>query len=520
MQDGKAGRERTGEGAVERTGGGTGDGGKAALTRRSLLRGAGLGFAALGLARAAGAPGAARAETAPAVSADAQARVPAQGAPTSVLRVESTVLDPDGRAEVPGITVGGSFPGPELRFREGDTVRLLVENALADQPTLIHWHGLLVPSAMDGVPDVSGPPIAPDRSLLFEFPIRQAGTYWYHSHFGLQEQIGLAGPIVIEARDEPGGYDHDQVVMLGDWLHSDPYDVIPRLRKDGEAKEASAGTGEAGPVSAAGPGMKRDLSDVKYDAFLLNGRGTQAPWAYAARPGERIRLRLVNAGASTFFFVSLDELELTVTHADGLPVEPVTVDHILMGMAECYDVLVRIPGSGTWTLHAVAQDGSGQALGVIHTPDVKPVLNRERPKPRQRLLSYAQLRSPVETTLPSGEAREFDLPLQGDMARYVWMIDGQAYPKSDPLLIRRGDRVRVTMRNETGMWHPMHLHGHFFRLLNEQGAFCPLKHTVNVAPGQTVRIEFTADNPGRWIFHCHNLYHLEAGMARVWEYLG
>jgi FtsP/CotA-like multicopper oxidase with cupredoxin domain len=392
---------------------------------------------------------------------------------------------------------------------------------------------------MDGAANVSGPPVPPGRVFVYEFPIRQSGTYWYHSHFELQEQRGLAGPFVIEARREPGRYDHDAVVMLTDWMHGDPRAVVPRLRaasgpgaavamparsaSGAMAKTMPAAGGMAMPAgkpeaAAMQMGGGADLSDVKYDAFLLNGRGTQAPWTLAVRAGERVRLRLINAGASTYFSVMLDGHPLEVTHADGQPVRPVVVDRILMGMAECCDVVVRLKRSGSYTLHAVAQDGSGQAVGVLHTRDAKPSANLALPAPGARALAYADLKSPEETTLPAGDLHEFRLALQGDMRRYVWTVNGQAYPDADPLLIRQGERVRVELVNETPMWHPMHLHGHFFRLLNDAGPFCPLKHTINVAPRSSERFEFTADNPGRWFFHCHNLYHLEAGMARVWEY--
>ncbi len=507
---------------------------QAAVTRREFLHGGGVAIASLALADAASA-----------AATPTRGAVPTPGATTKVLRVLPTTLNPDGRQDVAGITVDGTLPGPEIRVREGDLVRLQLENHLPDAPTLIHWHGLLLPAAMDGVPDVSVAPVAPGRMFVYEYPIRQSGTYWYHSHVGFQEQRGLAAAFVIEPRRDPGRYDHDAVVMLSDWLHGDPRAIIPRLRAE-NAKQAPAAPA-AMPVApgatmapgttmapamkmdpaaepAAEPTMKMaggmDLSDVKYDAFLLNGRGAQAPWTLAARPGQRVRLRLINAGSSTYFTVSLDDHALEVTHADGLPVRPVVVDRILMGMAECYDVVVRLKGSGSHTLHAVAQDGSGQAVGVLHTPDVRPVANAAIPAPGPRALSYGDLRSVEETTLPPGDVHAFRLPLQGDMRRYVWMIDGQAYPDAQPLVIRQGERVRVEMTNETGMWHPMHLHGHFFRVLTDDGPFCPLKHTVNVAPKETVRIEFSADNPGRWFFHCHNLYHLEAGMARVWEYAG
>src|SRR5262245_22146978 len=493
------------------------------VTRRGLIAGGGLALASLaGVDRTA------------AAAEPAGHAVPAPGKPTRVLPVMRATLNPDGRAEVAAITVDGTLPGPEIRVREGELVRLPLENRLPDKPTLIHWHGILLPAVMDGAANVSGPPVPPGRVFVNEFPIRQSGTYWYHSHFELQEQRGLSGAFVIEPRHEPGRYDHDVVVFLTDWLHEDPDAILPRLRQE-NAKAASDGGGgtttlpgaPTQPGTGVAPGMPMgsqmkmsgaDLSDVKYDAFLLNGRPPQAPWTLAVRPGQRARLRLINAGASTYFTVSLDGHQLEVTHADGQPVRPVVVDRILMGMAECYDVVVRPKQSGSYMLHAVAQDGSGQAVGVLHTTDVKPAAALTMPAAAGRALSYADLKAPEDTTLPAGDLHEFRLPLQGDMRRYVWMIDGQAYPDAAPLLIRQGERVRVEMVNETAMWHPMHLHGHFFRLLNDAGAFCPLKHTVNVAPKETVRFEFTADNPGRWFFHCHNLYHLEAGMARVWEY--
>jgi FtsP/CotA-like multicopper oxidase with cupredoxin domain len=445
-------------------------------------------------------------------------------------RVGPTILNPDGKAAVPGVTVNGQYPGPEIRVREGTTVRIEVDNGLDASPTAIHWHGLLLPAGMDGVPDVSNAPIAPHRVYLYEYPLLQSGTYWYHSHWQFQEQIGLAGPFVIEAKDEPLRVDHDAVVMLGDWLYRSPSAVFAELRKGAPDQKRPTMDMKMPPATdmktQSGMDMKpqqgapaaADLSDIRYDAFLLNGRGSQDPWTLAARPGERVRLRIINGGASTYFRIRLDGHPLQVTHADGLAVEPVTVDHILMGMAEIYDVVVSLSASGSYTLHAVAQDGSGQAIGVLHTPDVAPKPNLEQPAFDGRALAYTDLRAVAPTTLPDGPVRPFTLALQGDMKAYVWTINGQVYPKTDPLLIRHGDRVRIEMVNQTMMWHPMHLHGHFFRVLQGAGERAPLKHTVNVPPRETVRIEFTADNPGQWIFHCHNLYHLEAGMARVFEY--
>jgi FtsP/CotA-like multicopper oxidase with cupredoxin domain len=461
----------------------------------------------------------------PALAATDTPYVPRPRDPSYVLRIEATTLIADGKKAVAGVTIDGNMPGPEIRVREGDTLRVRVENHLRDQPTSIHWHGLLVPAGMDGVPDVSNAPIPSRGVFVYEYPLRQSGTYWYHSHVGFQEQVGLFGPMVVEEADGWAGADRDAVVMLGDWLDRSPEQVFAELR---------AGTREAGQGMKGMPGgamkgdaakpaaMKPDLSDVDYAAFLLNGRAPSDPWTLAVTPGERLRLRIVNAAASTYFRVALDGIPLRVTHADGLAVEPVEVDQILMGMAETYDVVVTLPGPGSHTLHAVAQDGSGQAIGVLHSPDVAPAPNRDMPAPRPRALDYAMLRAPAPTTLPDGPTRDFRLALQGDMARYVWTIDGQAYPKSDPLVIRQGERVTVVLENQTMMWHPMHLHGHFFRVLPpagaDSGANAPLKHTVNVPPRGQVTIEFAADNPGDWIFHCHNLYHLEAGMARVFRY--
>ena len=328
--------------------------------------------------------------------------VPRPSEPQYVLRVAPTRLNPDGKQNVAAVTANGIFPGPEIRMREGDQLRIRVENLL-DQPTSIHWHGLLVPASMDGVPDVSNAPIVAGRAFVYEFPIRQTGTYWYHSHWDMQEQIGFAGPLVIEEANGPGNIDHDAVVMISDWLHRSPEQVWATLRRktpmgagstiqgsmsmgikpEGEMPMkggTSPGTAmpmtdekkTAGTAMTMGAARGADLSDVRYDAFLINGKANADPWLLKARPGERIRLRFINAGASTYFRLRLDRIPLTVTHADGIAVRPVTVDYLLIGMAECYDAVISLPASGSYTLHAVAQDGSGQAVGVLHTPDVSP----------------------------------------------------------------------------------------------------------------------------------------------------
>ena len=432
--------------------------------------------------------------------------IPRPNKPQTILRAEYTTLNPDGKKNVSGITLNGSFPGPEIRVKEGDLFRARLENILPDQDTSVHWHGLLVPSTMDGVPNVSHVPIKPNEMFVYEFPILQSGTYWYHSHFGFQEQVGLAGAFIIEAADEKLVYDHDYVILLSDWLHDSPYQVYEDLKKV-----------KTKPMKMSkGP----DLSDINYNAFLMNGKANNAPWTCTAKPGERIRLRIINAATSTFFRFMLDQHPLTITHADGLAVQPVEVDNFQFGMAETYDVLITVGKSGSYTLRAEAQDGSGQAIGVLHTPDVKPKADLSKPKWGSRTLSYKQLLSIEPSTLAQGPEREFTMDLTGNMQKYIWSMNNQVYPKADPLLFNYGDRVQINMPNKTSMWHPMHLHGHFFRLLipGVDPRFAPLKHTVSVPPRQNMRFEFLADNPGKWFFHCHNLYHLEAGMARECVY--
>lgn len=484
-------------------------------SRRDLFRAGAMGLTAAAAAAVPGLTGggAARADV---------RYVPKPERPDVILNVGHTMLNPDGQKEVMADIINGVYPGPEIRVQESQHLRIRLNNFLRNQFTLIHWHGLLVPAVMDGVPYVAADPIHTQEVFVYEFTIQQSGTYWYHSHYALQEQLGVAGPFIIEPKREPLQYDHEYIIFLTDWTYSDPYQIIPNLRK------AAAQMGEGTMSMPGGP----DLSDVKYDAFLMNGSANNDPWKASARPGDRIRFRIINAGTSTLFRFMIDDHALTITHADGPAVQPVEVDNMLIGMAETYDAIVTMGPSGSYTIRAEAQDGSGQAIGILHTPDATPKADLGKPKWGSRRLSYSQLRSLEPTTPPVGARREHHLDLTGDMSNYTWSINDFVYPAADPMLISRpdhptrpfevefGHRVFVSMKNRTKMWHPMHLHGHFFRLLTPgaDDEFRPLKHTVNVPPGETVRFEFLADNPGRWFFHCHNLYHLEAGMAREFIY--
>ena len=461
--------------------------------RRRLLQGAGLGLAGLALPGV-GLPGVASAGF-----------VPAPNPPDAVLKIAKGEANPDGEKVMPALLINDQLPGPELRFTEGDLFRVRMENHLSDQPATIHWHGMLVPNAMDGVPGLTQVATPALQSFVYEYPLVQSGSYWYHSHYQLQEQLGIHGPLIIEAKDEPMAYDRDYVIFLNDWLHSNPYDIVPNLRKMGESGEMQM---DQGP----------DLADVDYPSFLLNGRGPKNFWSGQAKSGERVRLRFINGSSSSFFKVMIDGHPLVVTHADGPAVRPVEVDWMLMGTAECYDVLITM-GDQSATIQAEAL-GGGQAVGVLHPPGTTPKANLAKPTFGPRQLAYKQLVAPEPTGGEYKPDQVYELTLNGNMGKYIWSISNQVWPDADPLICKRGELVQVTMKNQTPMVHPMHLHGHFFMLMlpGQDPRFAALKHTVIVHPEESVRFVFRADNPGRWFFHCHNLYHLEAGMAREWIY--
>lgn len=468
------------------------------------------------------------------------------------LNITETTLSPAGSPQ-PVLAINGGIPGPVLRFREGDTARITVRNHLRRESTSIHWHGLLVPNEMDGVPYVTTPPIPPGGSHEFVFELRHAGTYWYHSHTGLQEQRGMYGGIVIEPRGgETHRADHDHVVVLSDWTNEDPKEVMRTLMRGSHYYQfrknnlqSIAGAIRAGAFKdylqrekSRMPAM--DISDVYYDAFLINGSTEQT---LPARPGETVRLRLINAAASTYFYVQSAAGPMSIVAADGPPVRPAEVDRLLIGMAETYDVLVTVPESGAWEVRATAQDNSNHAslfigegdrtladdlpapdlyrmdemleAGIASVDDeMARMANPERPVP-----PYHLLEAPEPTTLPAdAPVREIELRLTGDMERYIWSFNGKTYAEEPTVAVREGEVLRVTMINDTMMHHPIHLHGHFFRLINSHGERSPLKHTVDVPPMGQRTIEFLANERGDWLVHCHLLYHMDAGMTRVFSY--
>ncbi|HEY5410053.1 MAG TPA: copper resistance system multicopper oxidase [Caulobacteraceae bacterium] len=528
------------------------------------------------------------------------------------------------------VTINGTAPGPLLRLREGQNVRLSVTNELAED-TSIHWHGVLVPFQMDGVPGVTFPGIKPGQTFVYEFPIKQSGTYWYHSHSGLQEQEGHYGPIVIDPMGEdPIQADREHVIVLSDFSFMHPHLIFERLKQKAgffnHQRETIAGllAGKDQTLKERIQWAKMrmdptDISDVTAAAytFLINGHGPQDNWTGLFRPGERLRLRFINTAAQTVFDVRIPGLKLIVVAADGQPVRPIEVDEFQIGNAETYDVIVQPTEDQAFTIVAEAVDRSGMGRATLAprpgmSAPVPPLRARPLatmrdmgmdmsamktggvdtssggkemagmdmsgsaavpgaapPKPRgsdamsgmagMTMSMRDPLKAPqvklgpgVQTIAPipidrTGEpgqglesvghrvlvyqdlvalepnpdtrtpSRNLDIHLTGNMERFIWGFDGETFSEATkPYPFRNGERVRVTLINDTMMTHPIHLHGHFFELVHGPTGFRPRKHTVNVLPGGKVAWDFTPVS-GDWAFHCHMLYHMHAGMFQVFS---
>ena len=488
------------------------------------------------------------------------------------------------------IALNDQIPAPTLEFTEGDDAEIVVKNEVPGQELSTHWHGLLLPPEMDGVPYVTTPTIRTGESLTFRFRIRQSGTYWYHSHTNVQEQKGVYGAFIIHPKTKPFAYDKEVVAVLSDWSDENADSILKNLRKDGDYYLYKKGTMRSwlGAIQAGSLGKflynewtrmgGMDYSDVGYDAFLINGKTDSQ--LLVAHPGERVRVRIINAAASTYFHVALGETPMKVVSADGIDVSPTFAKELLMGMAETYDLLFQVPEHKNYQLKITAQDGTGTASGWIGMgekvpasvkpfPDLYATMDHSahaghagmdhsgqgahNPTPKRsdhqghgqhhddsdmhgghaghampekpagpivETLTVDDLKALKSTEHPkSAKVFELTLNLSGDMERYIWHINGKAIHQDRTITINEGDVVRFTFVNGTMMHHPMHLHGHFFRVLNKSGTLSPLKHTVDVPPHGTRTIEFYANEPGEWMLHCHNLYHMKTGMARVVKYM-
>ncbi|MFG2646611.1 multicopper oxidase family protein [Streptomyces sp. NPDC048436] len=451
---------------------------------------------------------------------------------------------------------GDQLPGKEVRVTAGDTLALTLANHLP-QATSLHWHGLALRNDMDGVPGLTQKAVKPGADFTYRFAVPHPGTYWFHPHSGTQQDRGLYAPLIVEDPKEPLKYDKEWVVVLDDWVDgvdgSTPDAVLAQLSK-GMSGHDMGGKGDEGDDTGGGmdhgghdmssmslrtdaspePGTKPsgpsrmmmgaksdllggDAGDVAYPHYLINGRTPDSPSSFKARPGDRIRLRIINAGGDTAFRVALGGHEMTVTHTDGFPVEHAKTDALLLGMGERYDVLVTAK-DGAFPLTAAAEGKKAAALAVLRTGGGAAPAPATRPKElKGRLLTADKLRAAESAALPSRKPdRTIRIQLTGGMAKYDWAFDKKPYSPGRRHPVRAGERVRLVFANSTAMWHPVHLHGHTFALANVAGG--PRKDTAVVLPNGTLTVDFDADNPGLWMIHCHNVYHSEAGMMTVLGY--
>jgi multicopper oxidase len=445
----------------------------------------------------------------------------------------------------------GQLPGPVIRANVGDRVTVRFKNQLPESTT-VHWHGLAIRNDMDGVPDVTQPPVTTGTGFTYDFIPPDPGTYWYHTHADLQRGRGLYGALIVDDPSAPAAYDTEFIVVLSEWLNKrTPEQVFAQLRgtasatpspsmaasgmaaasspspamtpsgmaHPGMTASASAGMGSMGGSDMTSPVLGGDAGDVRYPVYLLNGKPPQDPAVFTAKSGQRVRIRIINAGDDTTFRVALGGHRMTVIGTDGFPVQPVTTDSVLVSMGERYDAIVTLQ-DGAFPLVASAEGKGAQAFAVVRTAAGAAPSPATTPKELTAApLTVAGLRATDANRLP---AKTPDVTvrasLDGNMARYVWTINNQAYPQYTPLNVHANQRVRLVYTNTTAMYHPMHLHGHTFAVARPNGQG-PRKDTVIVLPGQTVATDFDTDNPGQWITHCHNDYHLAAGMATIVSYV-
>ncbi|MBQ0799623.1 MAG: copper resistance system multicopper oxidase [Porticoccaceae bacterium] len=520
------------------------------------------------------------------------------------------------------IAINGSIPGPVIRMQEGKEALIRVHNRMPES-TSIHWHGILLPYNMDGVPGISFPGIGPGETFTYRFPVRQNGTYWYHSHTGLQEQLGHYGQLILEPADpDPVDYDVEYSIILSDWTFEDPHRVLWKLKTmegyynfqrptlaniDEQMKATGMSLTEVMGKRLAMDGMRMDPTDIAditgaTYTYLMNGKAAHENPTFIAKPGQRVRLRIVNASTMTFYDIRIPGLPMVVVQADGQNIKPVETDELRIAVAETYDVIVTLPDDQAYTLFAETMDRSGYARGTLAprmgiSADVpeqrqRPMLTmadmgmvmhdgmkvmngddqegmqRDMPHgdsgnghgkelattnliqrikhgPDQhgpasiamgqtayrrldypgaglgddgwRVLTYSQLRALKEPYGRRPPTRQFNLHLTGNMHKYIWGFDGKKWSQSDMLRFQYGERLRINFINDTMMSHPIHLHGMWMDLYAGADDYGdnPRKHTVIVQPAELLTVDITVDAPGQWAFHCHLLYHMEAGMFRT-----
>ncbi|WP_029293138.1 multicopper oxidase domain-containing protein [Chryseobacterium hispalense] len=522
------------------------------------------------------------------------------------LYVKDTIVNFTGKNRR-AIAVNGKLQAPTLYFTEGDTAEIYLHNMLKEN-TGFHWHGVILPNEHDGVPYLTTKPVKPGETHLYKFKVSQNGTYWYHSHESLQEQIGMNGILVFQKREgEPKvNYTQEIPVLLGDWSDENPMQIARRLHMantDWYAIKKNSVQSYWEAIKSGNFGTKvlnewkrmeaMDVSDVFYDKFLINGQPSSDYSSLKA--GDKIRLRVANGGSSTYFWLNFGGGKIKVIGNDGNDVVPVEVDRLIVGVSETYDIEVTIPENKSFEFRATSEDrighaslwlGSGEKIEAPNLPrlklfegmkmmngmmemsgnmkpmnmtmgnqmmDMNEVMYPELPEIQRKMtikhmnemmgiktqeekeehsghsmemkeeksikrLSYNLLRSPEKTILPTENVRELKFTLEGNMNHYLWTLDNKTVTETDKILVKKGEILRITMYNNSMMRHPMHLHGHDFRLINSKGEYSPLKNVVDIMPMETNTIEFAANQDGDWFFHCHILYHMMAGMGRIFSY--
>ncbi|GAU69444.1 putative multicopper oxidase [Streptomyces sp. NBRC 110611] len=429
------------------------------------------------------------------------------------------------------------LPGPEIRVTRGDRIAMTLHNRLP-QSTTVHWHGLHLRNDMDGVPDLTQRACKTDHSFDYVFTASTPGTHWVHPHVGVQVDRGLYAPLIVEDPDEPLSYDKEWIVMIDDWLDGvdgvTPDEVLEELNKDkpggamghGEMQDEMQMGGRAGGRSSTARALLTRHSQHRKDDFaanvehpfhLMNGRSPDDRETFRAKPGDRIRIRLINASGDTAYRVALGDHIMTVTHSDGFPVEHKKTDSLVMGMAERYDVLITAK-DGVFPLTALSAGKSNNktAQALLRTGDGEAPDPKHRPKElRSGGIGADKLKAAEEVRLSNHTPdRTIKMDLTGTDEKWDWAINGEPYTPSQRYPVREGERVRLVFHNKTKMWHPMHLHGHTFAL--PDGG--PRKDTTILLPDKKVCVDFDADNPGLWMVHCHNIYHSESGMMTVIGY--
>lgn len=520
------------------------------------------------------------------------------------LYVKDTVVNFTGKNRR-AIAVNGKLQAPTLYFTEGDTAEIYLHNMLKEN-TGFHWHGVMLPNEQDGVPYLTTKPVKPGETHLYKFKISQNGTYWYHSHQGVQEQIGMNGILVFNKRigQPKTEYSAEIPVLLGEWSDENPKEIMRRLHMantDWYAIKKKATQSYSEAIKSGNFGTKllnewkrmeaMDVSDVYYDKFLINGQPSTSYTQLKA--GDKVRLRVANGGSSTYFWLGYGGGKIKVVANDGNDVVPVEVDRLIIGVSETYDIEVTIPENKSYEFRATPEDrtgfsslwlGSGEKVNAPDLPrlqlfegmkmmngmmemsgnmkpmnmvmgnqmmDMNEVMYPELPKSQKMMtmkhmnemmgikeknaaehhvnqmdaeqknikrLSYNMLKSPEKTVLPDDKVKELKFTLEGNMNHYLWTLDNKTVTETDKILIKKGEVLRITMYNNSMMRHPMHLHGHDFRLINSKGEYSPLKNVMDIMPMETNTIEFAANQDGDWFFHCHILYHMMAGMGRIFSY--